>query len=205
MRKVNYKGKLSKDIEEVNEKYSFISSNKSMLILDVILGLFTVILGYKINKEYIDALVLGLKTFGVCFGLTLVKGLAESRKAYIARNKSQGRLHMFSKYLKANKINISENDLKSATVSSNLIIDHNKNVLGQAVSYQISSSDKKRMLIEMKESIAESISNFRVRASLLERKEFVDIQDGDVNLYLVESYELSRESSARTLSRGKNR
>lgn len=196
MIKLGYKGKLSEDIINANKTYDFVGSNIIMFIMDILLSLGMLILGFKFNREDINNYLVSVITFGTVFSITLFKAFTQNRKVQIEKNKSILKLSKFSKYLRKNKIDISERDLVNAIISKDKVVNYDGKVLDNVVSYQINSKDKKRLLVEMRDILAQNIYSFKVRANLVETEEKINISE-DLILYLVEDYELSKGENSK--------
>lgn len=196
MIKLGYKGKLSEDIINANKTYDFVGSNIIMFIMDILLSLGMLILGFKFNGEDINNYLVSIITFGTVFSITLFKAFTQNRKVQIEKNKSILKLSKFSKYLRKNKIDISEKDLVNAIISNDKVVNYDGKVLENVVSYQINSKDKKRLLVEMRDILAQNIYSFKVRANLVETEEKINISE-DLSLYLVEDYELSKGENSK--------
>lgn len=196
MIKLGYKGKLSEDIINANKTYDFVGSNIIMFIMDILLSLGMLILGFKFNREDINNYLVSVITFGTVFSIILFKAFTQNRKVQIEKNKSILKLSKFSKYLRKNKIDISERDLVNAIISNDKVVNYDGKVLDNVVSYQINSKDKKRLLVEMRDILAQNIYSFKVRANLVETEEKINISE-DLSLYLVEDYELSKGENSK--------
>lgn len=190
MVKLNYKGNLNEDIIDANREYSFFNSNKYMILLDLLLSLGMLVIGFNLNMEDVNAYFMSIKTFAICSVITLLKGFREKSIVNKKRRNAQARIDRFSERLSSN-IKISSNDIKSAVVSEGVIVNSSSEILDNVMSYQINIDNKKRMLVEMKNELAQELAKFKLRGYLiLSCKVEEEECDSEYGLYLTEEIEL---------------